>query len=93
MSESKFQSNTIKAMKAKGWYPVKIGLCNRNGFPDSFFMRDVNKSPNIIFVEFKDTGKKPEPLQLFIHKELKNMGYPVYVCGPDTNNKDEILNL
>jgi hypothetical protein len=73
--ESKLQKKVIADLKKKGWYVVKIVMCNVPGIPDALLMRDSKA----VWVEFKDKGKKPEPLQLHRHKELRNHGFEVFV--------------
>ena len=83
--ERNIQKAIIKKAKKYGWYSVKIIQCNKPGFPDLQLMRDGIS----VFIEVKDTGKKPSPLQLYLHEELRSLGFKVYVI----DNINDILDI
>ena len=65
----------IKA-KMRGCMSVKLVSASFNGLPDRIIL-----SPDGIaaFVELKAPGKKPRPLQLKRHAQLRAMNFKVYV--------------
>lgn len=73
--ESVIQRKIIKRYEADGYIVVKIGLCNKGGFPDLMLLKDGKAS----FVEVKRPGQKPRPLQEYRLKELMNAGFDVLV--------------
>jgi hypothetical protein len=79
-SESKLQSRIIKHLTEKGYYVLKINVCNRPGHPDLEVMwKDKKGVGRLIFIEVKDKGKKPSILQTYRHEELRNHGFAVHV--------------
>lgn len=69
------------------------GICEKwtsgtSGWPDRIILMPSNK---IAFVEVKAKNKKPRPLQLYRHRQLKNLGFKVYVLD-DENQIGGILN-
>ena len=73
--ESVIQRNIIKRYEEDGYIVVKIGLCNKGGFPDLMLLKDGKAS----FVEVKRPGKKPQPLQEYRLKELRDAGFEAFV--------------
>lgn len=73
--ESVIQHNIIKRYEADGYIVVKIGLCNKGGFPDLMLLKDGKAS----FVEVKRPGQKPRPLQEYRLKELREAGFDTFV--------------
>jgi hypothetical protein len=61
----------------KNWYAWKFSPDGTRGLPDRIVL-----GPNrtIFFIEFKRIGGKVTPIQAFIHKILKGLGFDVYVC-------------
>lgn len=47
-----------------------------NGVPDRIILLPQGK---IYFVETKSTGDKPRPIQLWVHKLLRKLGFEVFV--------------
>ena len=74
-SESKLQKKIIRDLERSGWYVVKLVLTNKAGIPDAICC----KSGRAVWMEFKDEGKEPEPLQLHRHKELRDRAFDVFV--------------
>ena len=81
--ESKIQEKIVKNLERRGWYVVKIIQCTKNGWPDLQAVKDGKT----VYIEVKDIGKEPDPLQLMRHKELRSAGAAVYV----TDNKNFTL--
>lgn len=73
--ESRLQGRIIEDLEKDGRYPVKIKLCNRNGFPDVM----VLNNGNVLFIEVKDEGEDADPLQLYIHEQLRDQGFNVFI--------------
>ena len=73
--ERKIQSRITQRLKADGWMVVKIGLCSMPGFPDLMALKDGVAR----FIEVKQPGKTPRPLQKFRHQQLRNIGFEVEV--------------
>lgn len=71
--ESEVQAAIIRRYEQQGYLVIKIGLCNKQGFPDLMVLRDGNAS----FIEVKRPGEKPRPLQEYRHKELREQGFEV----------------
>lgn len=74
-SESKLQKKIIKDLELHGWYVVKFVLTNKAGIPDTICC----KNGRAVWIEFKDKGRKAEPLQEHRHKELRAQGFLVFV--------------
>ena len=47
-----------------------------DGFPDRVILLPPGK---IFFVELKDKGRKPRPLQVYCHRKLEGLGFRVFV--------------
>lgn len=73
--ESDIQRDIIRRYERKGYMAVKIGLCNKPGFPDLMLLKDGE----ILFVEVKRPGEKPRPLQEYRIAELREAGFEVIV--------------
>ena len=56
---------------------VKLIADGKYGFPDRTCF---GLGARIFFVELKAEGKKPNPKQVYWHKQLKRMGFNCYVC-------------
>ena len=69
--ESKIQAKLIKKLEKEGYYVIKLISTNKNGIPDLVALPD---NCGAIFIEVKQKGKKPEPLQKFRAKEIINRG-------------------
>jgi Holliday junction resolvase len=70
MSESKIQNRIIKNLERDGFYVVKLIQTTKNGIPDLLAI----KHGVAYFVEVKDLGEIPTPLQLQRFKELRKAG-------------------
>ncbi len=74
--ESKLQTKIIKYLKSKGWLVNKISLCSVTGWPDIYAIKN-RMSP--IHIEAKAKGKKPTPLQEYVHAQISEHGGVVWV--------------
>ncbi len=73
--ESTIQNKIIKRYEKEGYIVVKISLCNKGGFPDLMLLKDGKAT----FVEVKRPGQKPQPLQEYRLKELREAGFEALV--------------
>ena len=71
MLESKIQAKLIKQLESEGCYVIKLVTTNKNGIAD-LLVFDRNNVPK--FIEVKQKGKKPRPLQTYRAKELLERG-------------------
>lgn len=74
-SEAEVQKSVILHYEKDGWIVNKIIQCTNNGWPDL----ECYKNGITLFIECKATGKKPEDLQLYRHKLLRDAGFTVKV--------------
>lgn len=63
-------------VKKKGGIALKFTSPGNRGVPDRIVLLPGGK---ICFVELKDFGKKPDPLQVWWHSYLRGMGFEVLV--------------
>lgn len=75
MAESDIQARIIKRFRKEGYIVVKVGLCNMPGFPDLMLLKDGVAS----FIEVKQPGYRPRPLQEYRINELRKAGFEVRV--------------
>lgn len=73
--ENRIQADIIKRYEQQGYSVVKIGLCNKQGFPDLMALKDGKA----LFIEVKRPGQKPRPLQEYRHEELRKKGFEVLI--------------
>ncbi len=76
MRERAIEQQFVKAVKARGGMCPKFTSPGMDGMPDRLVLLPQGR---IAFVEVKAPGKKPRPLQLHRHKELRQLGFKVYV--------------
>ena len=72
--ESKLQKRVRDSLTKRGWWVNKIILCSRNGSPDLYAL----KGGKSIWIEMKSKGKDLEPLQEYVHMQMKIHGGTVY---------------
>lgn len=76
MSEKSIEQKLVSEVKKRGglcWKFVSMGIV---GVPDRILLF---KGGVIAFVELKDKGKKPRPIQVKRIEQLKKLGFKVYV--------------
>ena len=76
MLEKDIEKKLVSEAKKRGCIPVKLLSANYNGLPDRLILSPGGRCG---FVELKAPGKKPRALQLKRHKELRSLGFKVYV--------------
>ena len=86
MREKVLEKKLAEDVKRRG------GLCEKwnsgtSGWPDRIVLLPAGKYG---FVEVKAPGEEPRPLQLHRHKQLRQLGYKVYVLD-DKDRIGEIL--
>lgn len=67
MSESAYQSKVIKQLRKEGWFCLRLMQTTTNGVADWLIMHPHRTH---YFLEFKAKGEKPDPLQVYRHKEM-----------------------
>ena len=76
MLEKVIEKNACRIAKEHGWWPIKLKINSRLGFPNRVF---VASGARIKFVEFKAPDQKPKRVQMFLHDQLRNLGFEVVV--------------
>ena len=81
MIEKKIEKKLLSAVKAVGGICPKLISPGTDGMPDRMILLP---GARIGFVEVKAPGKRPRPLQVVRHKQLRSLGVPVFVLDdPD----------
>jgi hypothetical protein len=73
MLERSVETELVKQVKNLGGICWKFTVPSTAGVPD----RIILYNGKTYFVELKAPGKKPRPLQLKIHRDMKKQGFPV----------------
>lgn len=76
MREKEIEQALVKAVKARGGMCPKLTSPGMDGMPDRMVLLPQG---SMSFVEVKAPGKKPRPLQVHRHEELRNLGFQVVV--------------
>lgn len=75
-SEKVIERKLVELVKANGGMCIKL-LCDQlMGLPDRLCLFPGGK---VAFVEVKTTGKKPRPVQVYMHDRLRALGFKVEV--------------
>lgn len=69
-----------------GLIPVRINVVGRKGWPDYGY----GYAGRMCFIEYKRPGEKPEPLQAYVHKILRDQGFDVFVIDDIEKGKTEL---
>ena len=85
--ESKTQAAIKRKLQAAGWKVIKTIQLSENGHADLFCFR----SGVTVFIEVKDTGKKPDPLQVFRLAEMEALGFTAF--WTDDKNDERIKKM
>ncbi|MDY5159663.1 VRR-NUC domain-containing protein [Actinotignum urinale] len=76
MEEKRIEQALTKTVKARGGWCLKFVSPSMNGMPDRLCLFPDGKAG---FVEVKAPGRKPTPLQQTRHKQLRTLGFRVFV--------------
>ena len=76
MREKYIEQQLVRAVKIAGGICPKLMSPGTDGMPDRMILMP---GCQIGFVEVKAPGKKPRPLQVKRHKELRALGFPVFI--------------
>lgn len=88
MRERDIEGKLAKAVRQLGGMCPKLVCPGFDGMPDRLVLLPGGR---IAFVEVKAPGRKPRPLQEKRHKQLRELGFPVYVLD-DPEQIPEIMN-
>ena len=72
MLEKTIEQELVKQVKARGGLCLKLNSHSMSGIPDRLVLMQKGK---IAFVELKQNGKKPKPLQERRIKQLMGLGF------------------
>jgi len=78
--EKSTERKLTKAVKAEGGLCPKFVSPGNDGMPDRIVLLPGGR---IGFVEVKSPGEKPRPLQVKRHKELRRLGFQVFVLDEE----------
>ena len=73
--ESSIERSVCDYAKKRGLFVRKMGGYGQRGFPDRMFMW----RGRVLFVEFKQAGKKPTALQAECIRDLRERGFEVQI--------------
>lgn len=76
MREKQVEQKLVKAVKQQGGICPKLVSPGTDGMPDRLVLLPKAR---IGFVEVKAPGKEPRPLQAKRHKELRDLGFQVFI--------------
>lgn len=75
MLESRIEQKVQEFAEANGWLVRKLKWIGRRAAPDRLYIR----AGRVVFAEFKQKGKLPDPLQAREHKRMREHGAEVVV--------------
>lgn len=90
MSEKDIERKLVRTVKNAGGIAPKFVSPGYDGMPDRIVLLPRGCMG---FVEVKDSGKKPRPLQLARHRLLVGLGFRVYVLDSPEQIPDIILKI
>ena len=79
--EKSIEQKLVKAVKKVGGVCWKFVSPGTNAVPDRIILIAMGK---IAFVEVKAPGEKPRPLQVSRIKQIRNLGFKVYVLDDES---------
>ena len=88
--EKKVEKYLVVRVESLGGLCVKFPPLFFAGFPDRIVLLPGGR---IVFVELKDEGKKPTPLQIRVHTKLRALGFRVEVLDSKESIDEFILTL
>lgn len=78
--EKSIEQKLVKAVKSTGGLCLKFVSPGTSGVPDRIILIALGK---IAFVEVKAPGEKPRPLQVARIRQIRNLGFKVYVLDDE----------
>ncbi len=75
MLESLIEQHLVKEVNRRDGLSLKFNSQSMTGIPDRIILM---KNGTVGFVEVKQKGKKPRPLQELRMKQLRQLGFKVY---------------
>ena len=75
MLESLIEQHLVKEVNRRDGLCLKFNSQSMTGVPDRIILM---KNGTVAFVEVKQKGKKPRPLQELRMKQLRRLGFKVY---------------
>ena len=76
MREKYIEQQLVRAVKVAGGICPKLMSPGTDGMPDRMILMPGCR---LGFVEVKAPGKKPRPLQVKRHVQLRRLGFPVFI--------------
>ena len=76
MREKQIEHSLVMVVKAAGGMCPKLVSPGTDGMPDRMILLPKGR---IGFVEVKAPGKKPRPLQERRHKQMRELGFKVFI--------------
>ena len=76
MLESLIEQHLVKEVNRRDGLCLKFNSQSMTGIPDRIILM---KNSTVGFVEVKQKGKKPRPLQELRMKQLRRLGFKVYI--------------
>ena len=76
MLEKAIQAKIKKELSKQGWIVLRPLMVSSSGYPDLWAL----KNGQCVFIEVKQPGKVPTPLQDMRHKELREAGFKVIIA-------------
>ena len=75
MLESARKKRCSRQLEEWGWEIIHLIQTSKNGIPDTLALR----KGCTVFIEFKQPGRRPDPLQEYRHKKLREQGFEVLI--------------
>lgn len=82
MREKTIEQQLVKAVRAAGGICPKLISPGFDGMPDRMVLLPGGR---LGFVEVKAPGRKPRPIQELRHRQLRQLGFKVYVLDSTEN--------
>jgi hypothetical protein len=76
MEEKLLERKLVQAVKGMGGLALKLSCPSSIGWPDRILLFPCGV---VAFVEIKRMGCKPREIQLYRHRQLRDLGFRVYV--------------
>lgn len=90
MREKVIEQQLVKAVRAAGGLCPKLVCPGMDGMPDRMLLFPGGR---LAFVEVKAPGKKPRPLQLLRHEQLRTLGFQVFTLDALSQISEIILSV